>query len=229
MAVRNGNVVSPFFDPTPPETVHKVKTTHPTGWVQDEQGNWFDPTDQAPAPGGQPPGMGAPGSPPFDFSFVPNLPPEMMQIYSAIMSSMAGPWTSLLSGQVPFDASNEEFEDFLQKGVFDPLDVALEEDILPQVRTSFTGPGYWGSDRAKAEGRAVQDTEERKARISSEMRMQNEFDRRRSAETAQQTAIAGLGPFSSFLGTPFQSVMWEPWIMQLLQSQMAGSGAGARA
>lgn len=57
-----------------------------------------------------------------------------------------------------FVTSPESTEKYFQNVIRAPTMKGLREDVIPGVKEAYSGPGYWGTSRAKAEAKATEDT-----------------------------------------------------------------------
>jgi hypothetical protein len=145
--------------------------------------------------------------------------PEEQAYFNAINSVYGGgnldqrvsAINSVLSGKPAYDINPEITEQFYQSAVKAPMMKEWSEVLLPQIKSSYAGPGYWGSARADAETEAATELSQNLASKRAELYYTDEQARRAALESAagRQATLAGSGtditqPAISQIGTAGQ-------------------------
>ncbi len=126
---------------------------------------------------------------PFDVYQIPGITEEQDDWYRQTMQQMLGPWMQMLSGQPDLGA----LDTLYKESIYGPGEREMEQSIIPKTRAAFTGPGFWGTPRAEAEGRAWGDFE-------SDMGARRGELYAGAYQQSQQNAISALGPWMQMLG-----------------------------
>lgn len=116
------------------------------------------------------------------------------QAYSpANLSVRSQAINDVLSGKPAYEINPETTEQFYQEGVKPGYMKEWEDVVLPQIKSSYVGPGYWGSARAYAETEGAKDLATTLAQKRAELYYQDEQARRAGLESAagRQATLAG--------------------------------------
>lgn len=97
-----------------------------------------------------------------------------------------------LSGDPSSKINRATTEQFIQQGIADPARRGFERGTLQQIKSSYAGPGFWGSARAKAETTGRSDVEAQINALGSQYRYQDEQSRRNLAESAANRSLAAI-------------------------------------
>lgn len=116
---------------------------------------------------------------------------EQEQRYFDFVNNLAQnkTFSNLLSGEVPYEIGPEWAENYYEKGIRDPALREYEEVVLPQLRESYAGPGYWGSARARAETSAAGDLASELSARKSKLLYDEELARRSAIESAYSRVL----------------------------------------
>jgi hypothetical protein len=87
-------------------------------------------------------------------------------------------------GQAAYDINPETTEQFYQQSVKAPMMQEWKEIVEPQIRESYVGPGYWGSERARGEQMGAEHLATTLGSERASLAYQDELARRGSLESA---------------------------------------------
>ena len=97
-----------------------------------------------------------------------------------------------LSGIPSSQVNTGTTENFIQQGIAAPARQGFERGTLQQIKSSYAGPGYWGSARAKAEATGRGDVESQINALGSQYRYQDEQAKRELAESAANRSLNAI-------------------------------------
>jgi hypothetical protein len=111
---------------------------------------------------------------------------------SGNMEARVAAVNQLLSGKAAYNIDPTVSENFYQQSIKPEYMKQFSETTLPGIKQAFTGPGYWGSARAGAEGDAYGDLATTLGSKRAELAYKDEEARRASLESAagRQTTMA---------------------------------------
>lgn len=112
--------------------------------------------------------------------------------------------TQVLSGKPNYEVGPEWANQYYEQAIRPIAMREWEETTLPQIRESFAGPGYWGSERARTETKAARDLSTDLTAQKSKLMYDEELARRQAFESAanrqastalqaEQAALEGIG------------------------------------
>lgn len=116
--------------------------------------------------------------------FVPELPEE--QAYFSKSTELAQQLADYRTriGQPAYEINPETTEQFYQKGMRDPTLREWRDTTLPTIEEQYSGPGYWGSARADAVSKSLEDVNADLAAQRATLYYGDEQARRTSLESA---------------------------------------------
>ena len=127
--------------------------------------------------------------------YVPKTPEE--EAYFQSVSSGRGAretaLNTLLSGKSAYEINPETTEELYQRGIRAPALKEFQDITLPQIKSSFMGPGYYGSARALTETKAAENLATTLAAERAKLAYADETARRAGLESgATRAAQYGL-------------------------------------
>lgn len=125
-----------------------------------------------------------------------------------------------LSGRPSTTIDTATTEEFIRRSIADPARKAFEEGTLQQIKSSYAGPGYWGSARAGAEVKGRENVEANILARGSEARYKDEQARRGLAEAAAGRSLAAIPTALNVQNNP----LLQQQIMANVGQTLAGIG-----
>lgn len=101
----------------------------------------------------------------------------------------------------------EATQNFWREYFVKPGQKALQENVLPAIRESFSGPGFWGSSRAKEQSEATQDLWDRLAEAKGELDWNSLLRNREVDEAKAQRALSAIGPALAYGAAPTEEAL----------------------
>jgi hypothetical protein len=89
--------------------------------------------------------------------------PELGQNNNVYQGQRVAPFSDLqnkvfdFANNGGFNTSQSQTNDYFKNTIKDPATKSFNESTMPAVKEAFSGPGYWGSARAKSEVKANKD------------------------------------------------------------------------
>jgi len=123
---------------------------------------------------------------------LPNLPAPTSNPLSRATEAAT---MTQLSGAPSTTVNDATTQNFIQKAIADPARKNFQENTLQQIKSSYAGPGYWGSGRANAESKGAGDVESNISSLGAQYAYADEQARRDLAESAANRQ-AGAIPMS---------------------------------
>lgn len=118
--------------------------------------------------------------------YVPETSEESTYLSRAnsIASELAAAKANL--GKSAYEINSNTTEQYYKDVIEAPTIKKWQEIVEPQIRESFSGPGYWGSARANAQLDSSEDLATNLATARANLYYQDELSRREAAEKAAQ-------------------------------------------
>ena len=139
----------------------------------------------------------APDSPPMSVGRTPEEDSYFSHIEGLAKNEA---FQKLLRGEPAYDTSPEASREYFEGTLRPQFMRELNETILPQLRESYAGPGYYGSSRAKATQRAVGTTTDKVNEAFSQLMYQEEQAKRIAMENAMNRVLPAESYYSGELG-----------------------------
>ncbi len=124
---------------------------------------------------------------------------------------------SALSGTPSSTVNTDTTQNFIDKSIANPLRSNFQENTLQQIKSSFAGPGYWGSARAGAEVKGASGVENQIGALGAQYSYADEQARRNLSESAANRSAAAIPTALNVSNNP------------LVQGQMRANIAGTQA